>query len=146
MSRRLRRSWCQREQLAGLPDGAGIAALVRLARDPAVSALGGGDDALRPLAQVALQYPEAGRALIDLARGNQVSDTAWSTVAATLGGAYVQYGHQIFGSTAPSVDWSAPGIDRRMAFIDQLLVVTSSDAGRQALQHARATLASRLPR
>src|SRR5881397_2518205 len=43
--------------LAGMPDGAGIPALIRLAQDPAIRESGTGDYALRPLAQAAIQYP-----------------------------------------------------------------------------------------
>src|SRR5437667_3389224 len=129
--------------LAGLPDGAGIPSLVRLAQDPAITGGGNGDFALRPLAQAAMQYPEARAALLDQARLNQIPDRAWPTVAASLGGNYIQYGNQIFGSTAPPVVWNSDQINQRIGLIDQLLGATSSSAGRQALQNARAGLLSR---
>lgn len=132
--------------LAGLPDGAGIPTLIKLAQDPNVSGVGIGDFALRPLAQVALQYPDARNALIDEARRNQIPDSAWPTVAATVGGAYIQYGNQIFGSTAGSVNWSADQVQQRIALVDQLLSATSSATGRQALQTVRTSLVSRLTR
>lgn len=132
--------------LAGLPNGAGIPTLIKLAQDPAVSAMGAGDFALRPLAQVALQYPEAARALLDAARQNQIPETAWSTVAGALAGSYIQYGNQIYGSTSPALNWSPEQVSQQMALINQLLTITRSPAGRQALQDASASVSSRLPK
>jgi HEAT repeat protein len=132
--------------LAGLPDGAGIPALIELAQDPAIASLGNGDVALRPLAQVAVQYPTAAQALVNIARANQMPDSAWPTVIASVAGTYIQYGTQIFGSTAPSLNWSNTEINQRVALVDQLLSVTSNPGNRQALQNARASLLSRLTR
>ena len=129
--------------LAGMPDGAGIPALIRLAQDPAIRASGIGDYALRPLAQAAMQYPEARAALVDQARLNQIPESAWPTVAASLTGNYIQYGNQIFSSTVPKILWTSDQISQRIAIIDQLLAVTSNGAGQQALQQARAGLVSR---
>jgi hypothetical protein len=132
--------------LAGLPNGAGIPALIQLAQDPAISSLGIGDFALRPLAQAALQYPDAARALVDDARQNRVPASAWPTVGASLAGTYIQYGNQLFGSTAPSLDWSATEINQRIALVNQLLAATSNPLARQSLQSALTSLASRLPK
>jgi hypothetical protein len=132
--------------LAGLPNGAGIPALVTLAQDPSVSSLGNGDFALRPLAQVALQYPEAAQALVNMARQNQIPETAWPTVIASLSGNYIQYGNELFGSTSPPAGWSSVEIDQRITLINQLLGATSNAGTRQALQGAIASLSSRLSR
>lgn len=129
--------------LAGMPDGAGIPALIRLAQDPAIRESGIGDYALRPLAQAAAQYPEARAALVDQARLNQIPDSAWPTLAASLTGNYLQYGNQLFSSTAPRIVWTSDQINLRVAIIDQLAAVTSNPAGQQALQKARVTLLSR---
>ena len=129
--------------LAGLPDGAGIPSLVRLARDPAITGVGNGDFALRPLAQAAMQYPEAGTALVEQARLNQIPDSAWPTVAASLAGNYIEYGDQIFGSTAPPVVWTSDQIHQRVALIDQILAATSNGAAQQALQNARTMVLSK---
>ena len=131
--------------LAGMADGAGIPSLIQLAQEPAVKAAGKGDFALRPLAQVALQYPEARAALLDQARLNQIPDRAWATVASSLAGTYIQYGNQIFGSTVPPVVWSGEQINARLAVLDQMLAVTSNSAGHQALQEARAVVFSKTP-
>ena len=132
--------------LAGLPDGAGLPALIELAKDPTIAGLGVGDFALRPLAQVAVQYPDAARALVDAARANQIPDRAWPTVIASVAGTYIQYGHQIFGTTAPPLDWSNTEINQRIALIDQLLGVASNPVARQSLQDSRTSLAGRLKR
>jgi hypothetical protein len=132
--------------LAGLPNGAGVSALVTLAQDPNISSLGNGDIALRPLAQVALQYPDAAQGLVNLARQNQIPDIAWPTVIASLSGNYIQYGNQLFGSTAPSTSWSPEEVDQRIALINQLLAATSNPAAHQSLQGALASVSSRLPK
>jgi hypothetical protein len=129
-----------------MPDGAGIPALIRLAQDPAIRGFGTGDYALRPLAQAAMQYPEARAELVDQARLNQIPETAWPTVAASLTGNYIQYGSQIFSTTIPTIVWTSDQINQRIAIIDQMLSVTSSVGGQQALQKARAGLVIRLAR
>ena len=126
--------------LAGLPDGAGIPALIHLAQDPAIRKSANGDFALRPLAQAAMQYPEARTALVEQVRLNQVPDGAWPTVAASLSGNYIQYGNQVFGSTVPPVVWTSDQVSQRIALIDQLLAVAYNSAGQQALQNARAAV------
>jgi hypothetical protein len=132
--------------LAGLPDGAGIPTLIKLAEDPAISSLGNGDFALRPLAQAALQYPAAAAALVDDARQNRVPDTAWPTIAAALSGSYIQYGNQIFGSTSLPQNWSSEQISQRIALINQMLTVTTSPTGQQALQNALTSVTAKLPK
>jgi hypothetical protein len=132
--------------LAGLPNGVGIPALIELAQDPAISSLGTGDFALRPLAQVATQYPDAERALVDDARQNRIPDSAWPTISASLAGTNIQYGNQLFGSTVPSLDWSPTAINQRINLINQLLAATSSPTARQSLQPALTSLSSRLPK
>jgi len=132
--------------LAGLRDGAGIPALVRLAQDQASAAVGHGDYALRPLAQAALQFPEARARLLEQARLNQVPEKAWPGIAASLAGNYIQYGNRLFGGTAPPVVWSKEQIDLRLDLIDQMIAATTSAAGKQLLQNAHAQMLSRLPR
>ena len=92
--------------LAGMRDGAGIPALVRMAQDQASVAGGKGDFTFRPLVQAAMQFPEARASLLEQARLNQVPEKAWSGIASSLAGNHIQYGNQLFGSTAPPVVWS----------------------------------------
>src|SRR5205814_7050131 len=131
--------------LAGMPDGAGIPALVRMAQDQASAAVGNGDFALRPLAQAALQFPEARARLLEQARLNQVPEKAWPGIAASLAGNYIQYGNRLFGSTAPPVVWSKEQIELRLQLIDQMIAASTNPAGKQVLQNAYAQTLSRLP-
>ena len=132
--------------LAGMPDGAGIPALVRMVQDQASGAVDNGDFALRPLAQAALQFPQARASLLEQARLNQVPEKAWSGIGASLVGNYIQYGNQLFGNTAPPVVWSKEQIDLRLNLIDQMFAVTISPTGKQVLQNAHAQVLSRLAR
>src|SRR5437867_2711580 len=130
--------------LAGLPDGAGVPALLRLAQDAANTGVGNGDSALRPLAQAAMLYPAARAALVEQARLNQIPDNAWPGIVTSLAGNYIQYGKQIFGNTAPPVVWSADQIQQRVELIDQLLAVATTPAASEALQNTRAQVLSKL--
>jgi hypothetical protein len=132
--------------LAGMPDGAGIPALVRMVQNQSSAAAGDGDSALRPLAQAALQFSEARASLLEQARLNQVPEKAWSGIAASLAGNNIQYGNQLFGSTAPPVVWSKEQINRRLDLINEMLGATTSPTGKQALQNAQTQMLSRLPR
>jgi len=132
--------------LAGLRDGAGIPALVRMAEDQASAARGNGDFALRPLVQAAMQFPEARASLLEQARLNQVPEKAWPGIAASLAGNYIRYGNQLFGNTAPPVVWSKEQIGLRLDLIDQMIAATTSPAGKQVLQSAHAQILNRLPR
>src|SRR2546428_1448240 len=70
--------------LAGLQGGSGIPSLIHEAADPA----GGGkrDFAFQMLAQSASQNPDAGAALLEQARLNQIPDSAWRKIATGLAG------------------------------------------------------------
>ena len=148
--------------LAGLPDGQGVSSLVHQAQDPA----GGGkrDFAFEMLAQVATQYPDAGAALLEAARLNQIPDSTWRKIATGLTGDQYQLGappsaadvnapplpglktfhiasgNQNFYSLPVSTSASPDEIARRRAFIDQLLAANPSPAAIQALQTARSQL------
>jgi hypothetical protein len=151
--------------LAGMQDGQGLAALVQQVQDP--SAGGKRDFAFQMLAQVAAQYPDAGAALLQQAKANQIPDAAWNKIVTGLAGDQYQIGE------APSVNGADPSltpglktyhigagnqnfyslpvagdsqIQQRIALIDQLLGATSSPAGISALQSARTTLSNLLPK
>jgi len=151
--------------LAGLQGGDGIPVLMREAQD--ASAGGRRDFAFQMLAQVAAQYPDAGAALLEQARANQIPDGAWSKIAMGLAGDQYQIG------APPSGDGNNPDlnaglktfhigsgnqnfyslpvageaqIQRRLALIDQFLGATSNPSALAALQSARATLSALLPK
>jgi hypothetical protein len=83
---------------------------------------------------------------LEQARLNQIPEKAWPGIAASLAGDYVQYGKQLFGRTAPPVEWSKEQIDLRSGLIGQMFAATTSPAGKQVLQTAHAQMLSRLPR
>lgn len=81
--------------LAGLPEGQGIPSLVAQAVDPRVKA----EFPLRMLAQASAQYPQAGEALVDLARSGKVPDGAWAAIGDALEGRHLQFPLQLFDGT-----------------------------------------------
>jgi hypothetical protein len=129
--------------LAGLPGGVGVPALVELSKNPDVTAMGNGDYALRPLAEVAMQYPEARSALIDQASAGKVPDSVWPSIASALSGAYIRYANPTFDHSYRDRQWTQAEITQGLGLIDQLSAVTESTEGKKSLQAARATLAAR---
>src|SRR5205814_7452182 len=63
--------------LAGLPGGEGVPSLIRQAQDAAAGAGGKSTLTFQLLAQIATEYPDAGAALIEQAKRNQIPDAAW---------------------------------------------------------------------
>jgi hypothetical protein len=145
--------------LAELQGGEGVSSLVREAQDPAAG--GKRDFAFQMLAQVAAQYPDAGAALLQQAKANQIPDSAWSKIVTGLAGDQYQIGDPpSVGGADPSLTpglktyhigagnqnfYSLPvagdtQIQQRIALIDQLLAATSSPSAISALQSARSTL------
>jgi len=151
--------------LAALPDGQGIPALLRQAQDPSAVGTPRGDLALQMLAQASVERPEAGAALVEKARLNQIPETAWRTLASTLAGSQFEMGTPLVdnpyaGPVNPAVQkyhidegnqtvYTIPfspslfeeQIQQRMDLIDQLLAANSNPASREPLQNARAQLA-----
>ena len=74
--------------LAGLPGGEGGPSLIRQAQE----AGGKGVLAFQMLAQMSAEYPDAGAALVEQARRNQIPDSAWRKIAAGLAGDQYQIG------------------------------------------------------
>jgi hypothetical protein len=150
--------------LAGLPDGAGVPALIGAIRDPSVAGTARGNFALQMLAQIAPMYPDAAAALLEQARANQLSERAWRQIATGLGGDQYQFtkqladgslpaqnlsglkgfhiesGNQNFYSTPVAATWPAEQIHQRRELIDQLLALNSNPAAAQALKDVRASL------
>jgi len=147
--------------LAGLQGGQGVPVLVRQTQDT----VGGSkaDFAYQMLAQVAGQYPDASTALLEQAKANQISETAWRKIATGLAGDQYQIGEPPTASAANAA--GLPGlktyhiasgnqnfyslplaadpqlVQQRLGLIDQLLAASSNPAAQSALQSARATLA-----
>ncbi len=85
--------------LAGMPDGEGIPHLIFLAGDPNVPVQNKPELPFQMLAQTAMEYDEAGQALVDLVRAGQIPDRAWGVVGEALQGKYLQFPSQLSGGT-----------------------------------------------
>ncbi len=147
--------------LAKLPAGEGVPSLIRIAEDSRAS--GARAAAVEALAQVAFQYPDAGAALLSLARAGKISERSWLIAAEALGGAqqfireagadnaslpaasgvktyHLESSNQNFYSVPALGGMSNEQINQRVALIDQLLALSPGQAAAQALQNARAAM------
>ena len=155
--------------LSQLANGAGIPALIQMARDPAAAGKGTLGVALEMLAQVAPQYPEARSALIEQARQNKIPPNLWPYVASSLTGDQYQYQESVFGSPAASPAagdlksihinfgnqnlYSAGGSSlspdqttQQLSLIDELLLANNDSTAVDPLRQFRDLLLKRLSR
>jgi hypothetical protein len=152
--------------LAQLPDGAGIPALLQMAQ-PQPGASAPSDPALRMLAELATQYPEARDALIEQARQNRIPASSWAAITPILAGDQVGFQYSAFDGTATSAGnnnlqsthlaagnqnfYSAPSlagltqdqISQQTSLIQSLLAVATDPAAIQALSNSSELLARR---
>lgn len=152
--------------LASLPDGAGISSLVRMAQNVDGTFEGSSRFALRMLAEVAPQYPDAAQGLLEQVRNNKVPNSAWLGIASALGGEQTFYGqgylntivppagatepktyhlagsNQNFNSMNVSPTWTTDQFIKQIAFIDQLRAANPTAA--TMLENVRAALAARV--
>jgi hypothetical protein len=168
---RLLPNWNQYTAMAlgGLSSGQGIPSLIRLAAEANAPGAGNSQAALRMLAQLSAQYPEAGSALVEFARQNQISDAAWTVVAAGLSGDQYQFskpatdttsatgnapqfkhyhisaGNQNFYAVPLPGDGAGADRAQRLAILDQLLAANSNPAATEALKTARTLLSATPP-
>ena len=144
--------------LAELQGGEGVTALVQETQGTSAAQR---DFAYQMLAQVAADFPDAGAALLEKAKANQISDSAWVKIATGLAGDQYQIGEPPqMGRVDPAsivglktfhigsgnqnfyslpLDGNAQ-IQQRLALVDELAGATSSPAALSALQASRATL------
>ena len=87
--------------LADLPDGTGISSLAALASDPTVPVEHRSTLPFQMLAQSAMDYQDAGKALVDLVRAGQIPDRAWQGVGEVLAGNYWQFPSELSSSATP---------------------------------------------
>jgi hypothetical protein len=154
--------------LAELPDGAGVPAVIRLARGTGGSANLGRDISQRMLAQLSLQSPEAANALIEQATADQIRANAWPGVASALtgstleltrsaldptrslaggqrqGGFHIAMGNQNYIENPPPADMTPEEITGRIQLIQTLLGSLSNSAGIENLLKSLNTLNARL--
>ena len=148
--------------LAGLPDDAGLPALIQMAKDPQTR---NHDAAVEMLAQVSARSPDATAALLQEAHRGQISNRSWHIISAILAGEQMQIGQpppnsadnpgqrvtsyhlalggQNFYSEPVATGWTAEQIDQRVALIDQLLAASPNPAAAALLQQSRAALLAR---
>jgi hypothetical protein len=153
--------------LGGLPDGAGIPALVQMAQD---SSSGGSrvksSAAMQMLAQLAPDSPQASAAFLEQVRSGQIAPVTWIKIGALLGGEQLQIGtdtanglppgtrtvstynmkgsEQNFSTVSVLDSLSADQLRQRVQFIDQVLGGNPGAAATDVLQKARNILQARL--
>jgi hypothetical protein len=143
--------------LASLTEGLGVPMLIQQVEDQTRPR----DFAYQMLAQVATENPEAARTLLNQAQLNQISESGWRKILSGLAGDQYQLGSPAQTRVPPPglktyhiasgnqnfyslpVGPNAP-VRERVAFIDQLLAVTSNPGAVQALQAARVNLSGLL--
>jgi hypothetical protein len=152
--------------LASLTNGAGVPSLIRLAQDADGQHRSTSRFAMQMLAQLASQYPDAEKALLEQAKAQKVPDTAWYGIASALAGTQmypstsyldtavppantrdpksysIPVNQQHYRSFDVSLNWTPEQIQRQIQLIDQLR--TTSPAAAAALEPTRAALAARL--
>jgi hypothetical protein len=84
-----------------LPDGEGIPSLAALAGDPNVPVQNKSELPFQMLSQASVDFPEARKALVDLAQAGQIPDRAWSGIGDALVGKHLQFPSQISGGVLP---------------------------------------------
>lgn len=142
--------------LANMPEGQGLAALVQLAENP--SSASGQTIATEMIAQMAGQNSKAVDALFQMAQNGQISNGTWEKLAPILGGDQFQIGSSPQNSSDPNAPQN-PGftivnntttpdqINQRIALIDKFLnVVPSDSAAANSLRNQRNILNEKLGR
>jgi len=146
--------------LAELPNGQGIPALVQQLQALDPSAAETRNFIFQMLAQQAIQYPDAANALLDQVRATQLSARTWQRIANGLAGDQYQFTSDMPSTLLPDTSlksyhmergnqnfYSYPlapdaQIQQRLAFMDQLIPLTSDPNALKFLQTARTTLAN----
>ncbi len=153
--------------LGGLPDGAGVPALVQMAQDTSASGRNNRSGALQMLAQLAPTSPDARAALVEQTRTGDLPAATWIKISSLLGGEQLQLGglpdsglpdtqepkkssyHLSGGNqnfyTISVLDKLPPDqVNQRVQLIDQLLATNPGATAVDALQRARNALLARL--
>jgi hypothetical protein len=143
--------------LANMPEGQGLAALVQMAERP--SSGSGQTIATEMIAQMAGQNSKAVDALVQMAQNNQISNGTWEKLAPILGGDQFQISDPLVqgsadpnsppdrGYTVVNGATSSDQINQRIALIDKFLAVVPSDSAAAAsLRNQRNLLNGKLSR
>jgi hypothetical protein len=90
--------------LASLPNGEGIPRLAALAGDPTVPVQNKPEMPFQMLSQASVDFPEARKALVELAQAKQIPDRAWSGIGDALTGKHLQFPSQMSGGLLPGTN------------------------------------------
>jgi hypothetical protein len=145
--------------LANMPEGQGLNALVQMAQNSASSA-SGQTVATEMIAQMAGQNSKAVDALMQMAQNGQISNGTWEKLAPILGGDQFQIANssgqspnsdanasQNSGFTIINSATTADQINQRIGLIDKFLgIVPSDSAAAASLRNQRNFLAEKLGR
>jgi hypothetical protein len=150
--------------LASLPEGAGVPALTRLAQN-ADGTFSSSGFAWQMLAQMAPQYPDAAKALLDQVSAGKLPDSAWTGLASALSGTWTYYGdgylneftppanatepksyhingnQQNYRSVSLAPSWTPEQVQKQLALIDQLRA--ANPTANRMLEGARNALAGK---
>src|SRR6185503_3897329 len=123
--------------LAGLPDGAGVPALVQMLAEPASSSRGARVAAMQALAQLIPEYADARDIILEQAKQAAIPDASWINIAGALAGDQFHIGsasaennpnlrtwHLAYGNQnyfAKSVPLTPDQVQQRLGLIDQFL-------------------------
>ena len=153
--------------LAALPDGTGVPTLARLAQNTDGASGSSSRFAWQMIAQLAPQYPDASKALLEQVSAGRIPDSAWYGIASALSGVQAFYGDSALttvgapaGSTEPksyripsnqqtyrsynvSGVWTPEQVQQQIALVDQLRAANPVAA--RMLEAVRATLAAPRP-
>jgi hypothetical protein len=143
--------------LANMPEGQGLAALVQMAESP--SSASGQTIATEMIAQMAGQNSKAVDALMQLAKNGQISNGTWEKLAPILGGDQFQISDPLAqgsadpnsppdrGYTIVNAATSSDQINQRIALIDKLLsTVPTGSAAAASLRNQRNLLVGKMGR
>jgi hypothetical protein len=143
--------------LANMPEGQGLAALVQMAESP--SSASGQTIATEMIAQMAGQNSKAVDALMQMTQNGQISNGTWEKLAPILGGDQFQISDPLAqGSADPNSPpdrgytivngaTTSDQINQRIALIDRFLGIVPSDSSAAAsLRNQRNILSGKLSR
>lgn len=144
--------------LAQLPDGAGVASLVRMAQEQK------GIIPFQVLAQLATENAEARTALLELAGANKISASAWPHLQPVLQGLRFHFADSVFDETGDTASTDGMNLvhiakgnqnyylttdasrltkedfDQQTALVDDLAAVAQDPTATEALEGVRAAL------
>lgn len=154
--------------LAHWPDGAGVPLLIKLAQNSSGAVTIGQEVYERMLVELALDWPAAADAFVELVRADKIEVTAWPALSRALAGNtlhiakpllsppsplvsrpgtrsyHLAFGNQNFLEASLPDDASAKMLNDRLQFLNRVLEVAASAPAKEALVDAHTALSARL--